>query len=417
MQEKVQELTAKLREVTFDKTLLQVELEELKQQQQDPSQQTSLLSSPDLAVTSLADSATAFVTSGNGVYPKRLEFNFANLHGSSNPSACALSSDETVLATGGADSNLVLLAWGAAYSNATAKNIPASDHDKSPTQALVDQALRVPCSAPVIAIHFSDSLRNVVSAGCMDGSVQVVAYAHGVVRGGPLQAIHTTVAPQMHSKYVRAVAWHKDLLATASADGSIHVYRVTKTADDTMDMHFLKSLHLPGSVEAMTFVQQRLVAYARNTSYLAYFDITDDAFALLQSPINAATGNGGFDDHVSFCILDLQPSHNGKYLAAATDASRNIILDAAMGRQIRNLYGHQNDGYSQPKVAWSANDEYLLGNTQESGNVVVWDIATSRIVEQLSGHTKPIRDLCCSASDCLVTTSFDKDTKVWFPAE
>jgi WD40 repeat protein len=387
----------------MEKELLQMELEEVKEQVNDPSEQLQALDLNHTTATAKSHSTvdSAFLTSGNNVYPKRLECTLSKLHGPSNISTCTLSPDETIIATGGADGMLALVLW----------------NSGSPQPA--EQALRVLCDAPVIAVAFSQSLRNVVAAGCMDGSVHLIVYDHEYMAGGGnsiLQSKSVTLAPNKHVKYVRMLAWHKDVLATGSADGTIHIYRVQKTVDETLTIQFVKSLHLPGSVEAMVFCNHNhLVVYARGTPCLTYFDTTDDLYTVTQVNLNkaAASATGGFDDHVSFCILDLKVSHNEKYLAAATDASRNIILDARTGRIIRDLYGHQNDGYSQPKVAWSANDQYLLGNTQEDGNVVVWDISSSQIVDRLKAHGQPVRDLCCSDGDCLVTTSFDKTTNIW----
>jgi WD40 repeat protein len=105
---------------------------------------------------------------------------------------------------------------------------------------------------------------------------------------------------------------------------------------------------------------------------------------------------------------------HGNYLALATDTSRNIIVDFETGKQIRNLYGHKNDGYSQPKVAWSQNGQYLYGNTQDDCNICVWDIASATIVQRLEGHSNPIRDMYSSpGTETLVTTSFDKKTHIW----
>jgi WD40 repeat protein len=111
--------------------------------------------------------------------------------------------------------------------------------------------------------------------------------------------------------------------------------------------------------------------------------------------------------------------NRGQYVASATDANRNFILDVSSGKIVRNFYGHSNDGYSQPKVAWSRSGQYVLGNTTEDGSVVVWDVSSSSIADRLSSHhTQPIRDMYASpASDALVTTSFDKMTNLWFYEE
>jgi len=48
-----------------------------------------------------------------------------------------------------------------------------------------------------------------------------------------------------------------------------------------------------------------------------------------------------FDDFVSFSILSLKPSPNGKFLAAATDTSRQIIFESGTSNIVRDLYGER----------------------------------------------------------------------------
>ena len=417
LHEKVHTLTQRVRVLTVEKETLQVQVE-------DCQRQIAVLNelveeeggggrggSGDDFQNSVArnTATTAFLSSGNHVYPCQNEFTLSRLHGPSNPSTCVLSPDDIVLASGGADGSLVLFPY-----NRLSRNV-------DPAVLLEEHACRYTCPAPIIAIGFSDSLRNVVAAGCMDGSVHVIEYT--INHQGCLQTTSaSTVAPNKHSKYVRTIVWTNNCLATSSADGSIHVYQVRKTLNDHdggLELTLVKSLHLPNSVEAMVFFDHYLIAYVRDTPYLSYFDMHNN-YEFTSRNINAAAAGptGGFDEHVSFCILDLKLSHNGKYLAAATDASRNIIFDPRTGQQLRNVYGHDNDSYSQPKIGWSSNDQYLLGNTQHAAEIVVWDIATTQIVERLSsGHVQSIRDLWCSSGDCMVTTSFDKQTKVWFAKE
>ena len=112
------------------------------------------------------DSKDPFVQCGNGVYAESKEVTLEKLHGISNPSCCALSKDDTLLATGGADQNITLCPWGAALSGAedAAKNA-------------VEKAARVSCGAPVISVGFDTKSRSqFVAAGCMDGTVHIVQY-------------------------------------------------------------------------------------------------------------------------------------------------------------------------------------------------------------------------------------------------
>jgi WD40 repeat protein len=245
----------------------------------------------------------------------------------------------------------------------------------------------------------------------MDGTVRVIQYESHA--GGVLEAQELAPDTIKHAKYVRTVAWspNSNYLASASADGCVQIHNIVYNGVPEMTkVEKIKTLNLPGPVESMCFHKDSLVCYARGTHYLSYFDVTQD---FLQSKINLNQGTtGGFDEHVSFAVMDMVP--HGDYLALATDASRNIILEFATGQQLKNLYGHQNDGYSQPKVAWSKNGQYLYGNTQDESTICVWDIASSEIVKRLPGHGQPIRDMhSSSVTDTMATTCFDKKTKIW----
>lgn len=338
-----------------------------------------------------------FIKCGDGNYAKSKDILLDKMHGISNPSCCSLSNDDTILATGGADNNLALVQWGAALNG----------------KEIMDKVIRLECGAPVIAVDFARTNRTpFCAAGCMDGSVHVVRFD---THSG-LEAKEVAPGTIKHAKYIRTVAWssNDNMLATSSADGCVQIHRIHWNGfDDNIQLEKVESLNLSGPVESLCFHKNFLVCYARGTPFLSYFDVTKN-FERTKYNLNQGPGNAGFSDHVSFCVMDMSPF--GDYLALATDTSRNIIIEFDTGKQIRNLYGHQNDGFSQPKIAWSMNGQYLYGNTQDESTLVVWDIASATIVERLGGHSNNIRDLFSSkSSDTVVTTSFDKKTHIWLP--
>lgn len=470
------------------------------------------------------DNDDYFVKSGDGGFPCVDEVTVPDLHGISNPLCCALSENDAVLATGGADMHLSLCSWGgvpvaakkappsrdaavAASGSFDGDDVKEREADAAAAATgnsnfkSADYCTRICCDAPVIATAFSSAMKDVVAAGCMDGSCRLVRYGPkgygedaapassggaAVGRSSNLVAedalLHlnssvggsgnwgtpgceggegedespasTTItgsgswggdssksggstaavaaAPprslKKHGKYVRNVAWSATypVLATASADGTVNVYKFREERSDVdLSMQISDyeefSLHLPGSVEALCFAGDQLLCYARGTPHITYFDLNRDFYLSkvnLNTNFDGAAGVNAFDEHVSFCVMDMKPFQDDRYVALATDASRNIVLDLrAGGRQVRNLYGHKNDGYSQPKVAWSSSGQYLYGNSQDDRCVVVWDIASSQIVSRLEGHSHPIRDIYASStSDTVVTTAYDKQTKFWFAA-
>jgi WD40 repeat protein len=440
LQEKVKHLSFRVKELTIENECLKAEVEMYRNEAALPNFSQLALgntnnnnNSNDAMDTTTTDNdgmeCLDFVRAGNGIYPHVAEVSLLHLHGISNPLCCALSYDTTILATGGADSELVLCAWGTA--------IP---HDPPSAQHVVDKACRVRCDGPVIAIAFAENSSNnnnkLVAAGCMDGSVLVIHY--DMVTGKGLLVKASTKIPTKHSKYVKTVAWnsHGNVLATASGDGKVQIHQVVvkvdhlKDDETTIEIKTIETLHLQGAVESLCFLssnnttttKEELCCYARGMPYLQCYDIGHPQYQLRKINLNhggrpAAAGTSLEDQHVSFAVMDMAVSPNGKYLALATDASRNIIVEIDSGLHSRNLYGHDNDGYSNPKLAWSCNGQYLLGNTQRDSSLCVWDIASSQLVQRYTngGHTSTIRDMCASTTmDMLVTTSFDKKTLLWF---
>ena len=426
----MKELQGRVHELSVENQALLCEVEEYRRERLlapsgDGSQSApaSLHEGPLPSSQRQAPSDDEFVVSGNGTYTDEAAVTLKGLHASSNLLSCALNQDCTVLATGGADSFVSICRWGGAL----------APTDGAAAQ-VVDGAARVRCDAPVICVGFGmvDGGASIVAVGCMDGSVKLVEYGAGVgdATGGIGARLLKTLGDESgikHAKYVKVVAWSASasLLASASADGSIQLSSVGQPDEDgAVKIEKVQTMHLPGSVEAMCFLDDgdTLCAYARDTAYLSYFDLKNldsDGATQTKVTVNESCVKG-FEEHVSFAIMCLVPSPNGKYVAAATDTSRNIIFEKGSPRQVRNLYGHKNDGFSVPKIAWSSNGQYIYGNTQDDCSICVWDIASGDIVNKLDdkmgGHTGQVREIFSSpTSDTVATASFDKTAKIWLP--
>lgn len=385
------------------------------------------------------DDRVDFVTSGNGMYPSDPAATLPEIHGQSNPLCCALHPDDSLLATGGADSNLRLCRWGTAL----------APGEGSPSRAVAG-SISVPCGAPVICCAFArvngGRSPRVIAAGCMDGNVRLAYCGFGEEEdddGAPPPADADRLLKSRgegssgkedddgdgnpiirHSRYVKTVCWSptEPILASASADGTVQLTRVSDVdvESSTAFIEIIKSIHFDGPVESMCYLNDgnTLCCYVRETSYLSYLDLRDKCKLRKVSLNGCAVGNGGFEDHVSFAVLSMSPSPRGKYLALATDASRNIIIEVGTDRIVRNLYGHKNDMYSNPKIAWSKNGQYIYGNSQDENCICVWDVASASMVRRLDegygGHGKFVRDICSSGNtDTVASVSFDKTAKIW----
>jgi len=435
LREKVKELSAKVKELNLSNQTLLAEVEIYRKEAAVPSFSKLALGN-DEQQQEQQQPSEKFIASGDGIYPTVPAASLPNLHSISNPLCCALDpTNGTILASGGADGFISLVTWGSALApNANA----AAD--------TVSGACRIQCDAPVICVSVCKS--KIVAAGSMDGSVRLVRYEQGAGGGLTARVLESSGEGEdeiRHSKYVKFVVWSESsmILATGSADGTVQFSKVTQVINESsiddedecmetegckVKIEKLRSLHFNGVVEAGCFLNggKTFCLFERGTSYLSYFDL-NDGFKLTKQSLNG-TITGGFDDHVSFTVMHLCASPDERYICAATDSSRNIILEiinpqggkAGSGTIIRDLYGHKNDGYSQPKVAWSKNGQYIFGTTQEDCSICVWDVASASIRKKLggagetNGHEKQIRDIFSSKiSDTLVSASFDKSVIVW----
>lgn len=268
LHERVKELTSKVKILTVENATLKAEVEIYREEAAVPNFSNLALGKSadtnDGMVVDGGHDSDAFIRAGNGVYPSENEVTLSKMHEMSNPLCCALSYDDTMLASGGADATIRLSQWGAVF------------NPSMTPESVVESSFRVQCEAPVICTSFSPVLRGVLAAGSMDGSFHLINYS--TPTGAGIQATVQSVASELkHRKYVRAVAWSptEPILATCSADGSVQVFKVERTGLDLEDVKLTKmeSLHLGSGVESLCFVGNKLVCYARNTPYLSFFDL------------------------------------------------------------------------------------------------------------------------------------------------
>jgi len=390
LHEKVNELSLTIRELMADNTKLTAELE-VYREIAESSKDDCKLSNCSI------NEEDVFVRSGNGIYSNTPVVTFEKPHNHSNPLCCALNSDDTLLVTGGADNYLTLIQWGSALA-------PREDA----AEKAVESSLRLRLDSPVVCTGFSYQRSvPVIATGSMDGTVQFAAY-----NSKELKLLNKSLK---HEKYIKCLAWSptSPILASSGADGSVYLSKVNNVdINGEFELETLEQFNFDGPVEALCFLDygNTLVCYSRGTTYLSYFYL-DNQCKQTKQPLNT----GSFQDsHVSFTVRSLQPSADFKFLAAATDKSRQIILQPGTSKQVRNLYGHKNEDFSLPKIGWSTSGQYLYGTSQDDSSIIVWDISSSSIVNRLQGHKGQIRDLYSSRlTDTLATVSYDKTAKIW----
>jgi Uncharacterized archaeal coiled-coil protein len=322
---KVQELTEKVKDLTLTNAQLLAEVEMYRNENALPSFSKLALGGgkafgdDNLQGNDMKDDEIDhhFISSGDGTFASESVATFPGIHGfSTNPLCCALDETDTILATGGADGYVCIMRWGTAL-------MPGENS----SQRAMEEAARVKCTAPVICIGFASfKMRgwDVLAAGCMDGSVHLIAYNHKVVeeeslgqrrmmmRGWILDVVGAEQKIKF-AKYVKCLAFAPDsnVLASASADGTILLTKITattttRTMDDgyedsvmmeevddsvttgAISLEQIKSIHLKGGVEALCFVNggNTLCFYERDTSYLAYLDVKGEDFKITKHSLN-----------------------------------------------------------------------------------------------------------------------------------
>eukprot|EP00936_MAST-01D_sp_MAST-1D-sp1_P000197 g197.t1 len=256
-----------------------------------------------------------------------------------------------------------------------------------------------------------------------------MVYTRPVQAGASLQLAQSWAN---HSKYVVQAKWTAcgTCFATASHDKSVLIFR-RRHALDAPDAAATQTdlftqehqLLFKNCVEALEVLGTVLVVSVRGDNYLHCADLSgtsdrggsiadgDDDYAIDGASLRRwkRNMNERGDDHVSFSVLHLSASPDGRHLLAATDKSRHILFDAttlaatntapsgAALRIVRNFYGHRADEYSQPRAAWMQSGTFLLSTSQEDNRVHVWCAASGKLVRTLDGHSKLVRDLACAS--------------------
>eukprot|EP00439_Symbiodinium_sp_Y106_P065671 s253_g10.t1 len=218
----------------------------------------------------------------------------------------------------------------------------------------------------------------------------------------------------------------------APARGAESSYFITISRDHTACVygrppgpHFalLGSYSFVGEVTACCWLDPlTAVLAARNDHELHYLEMegphAGETQEVLRTNLNALG-----DSVVSFAVLALAASPDGAFVAACTDRSRVILLQARSPRQLRNFYGAAVGEYDMPTVAFSLDGCFLYVSStlpqparrEEDevkalcGQVAIFEVRSGQMVLQLPCHEKSVR--CFHRhpySEMLVTGSFDK---------
>mmetsp|Transcript_23771 Transcript_23771/g.63673 ORF Transcript_23771/g.63673 Transcript_23771/m.63673 type:complete len:484 (-) Transcript_23771:95-1546(-) len=221
-----------------------------------------------------------------------------------------------------------------------------------------------------------------------------------------------------------------DYFLTISRDHSARIY--ARSTGGSEPFTNIGVVRLPGEVTACCWLgSETFVLAARDDHNLLYWDVRGGADGgpkeRLKTNLNALG-----DSVVSFAVLALAVSPNGKMIAACTDKSRVIVLQAFGNRQLRNLYGAVVEEYDTPSVCFSLDGTFIYttsslpvkGKEDDErmaaaspamcGQISIFEVRTGEMVLQLPCHQRAVR--CMDRhpqTEAIVTGSFDKTVKYW----
>lgn len=259
-------------------------------------------------------------------------------------------------------------------------------------------------TGPVLALAVHPSLPHIVLSADMVGRISLFNAKTGAV----LQ--DWTV----HKKYVVRVKWSPcgKYFASAGYDKTCVLFGLdgssdlSASSDAVPTFKEINTFHFRGCVESIVFTDKELAIGSREDHLIHLVNLN----SLERREINM---NALGDTHISFTPMDLSVSPNGRYLLVSTDKDRLILYSLATGNVIRTFYGASNDGYSNPKHCWHPTGLYIY-STSQNYTIVVWEVATMKVVAELKGHTNTVRDLYFSAENStLISAGFDKTVHVW----
>eukprot|EP00282_Hemiselmis_andersenii_P030509 CAMPEP_0169467070 /NCGR_PEP_ID=MMETSP1042-20121227/22125_1 /TAXON_ID=464988 /ORGANISM="Hemiselmis andersenii, Strain CCMP1180" /LENGTH=366 /DNA_ID=CAMNT_0009580205 /DNA_START=42 /DNA_END=1137 /DNA_ORIENTATION=- len=237
-------------------------------------------------------------------HPKQETGCVSTLH-SGNLIACRFNSDNTLIATGSADRTVKV-----SDAQTRAEKLTVSSH-----------------AAPILSVAWSPTDPHILVSSDMNGSV-LVTDAHSGAQLGQFKD---------HHKYAHRAAWSPNgrSFATCGHDRKVSVYTREEGGEGFVLARQREMVTLP---EAICFLDDgvTLVVSCRDDNYFHYLDTGDGT----EMKVNM---NALGDDHVSFTVLDMVLSPNGKMLLASTDRSRLILFVVGTCHQLRNYYGAVND--------------------------------------------------------------------------
>lgn len=128
----------------------------------------------------------------------------------------------------------------------------------------------------------------------------------------------------------------------------------------------------------------------RNQPYLNY--ISMETQERTEVPINHIAS----DQHVSFCITDIQLMHDEEYVVTLTDKGMIVIYKYGENTHIQEIHGGSmlSDSYYNGCIAIDDREKNIISICADNG-IRVYSMYSGKEVKCLTGHTKTVRMKDC----------------------
>lgn len=134
-----------------------------------------------------------------------------------------------------------------------------------------------------------------------------------------------------------------------------------------------------------------LIIAERNQPYLNYISI--ETQERTEVPINHIAS----DQHVSFCITDIQLMHDEEYVVTLTDKGMIVIYKYGENAHIQEIHGGSmlSDSYYNGCIAVDDREKNVISICADNA-IRVYSMYSGKEVKCLTGHTKTVRIKDCT---------------------
>ena len=130
---------------------------------------------------------------------------------------------------------------------------------------------------------------------------------------------------------------------------------------------------------------QSIIIAERNQDYINYISI--ETQEKIEVPINHDCG----DQHVSFCITDLQLMHDEDYIIALTDKGNIIVYPYGENTHLQEIHAGSmlSDSYYNGCIAIDDIEKNIIAICADN-KIRVFSLYSGKEVQQMEGHKKTV---------------------------